>query len=45
MVDVLGTAVSVITIAQVVIELIKHAKTFYRAQTELDALQARFKII
>jgi hypothetical protein len=43
MVDVLGSAASVIAIAQVVIELIKHAKTFYRAQAEFDVLQASFK--
>ncbi len=40
MVDVLGTAASVITIVTVVVELIKHVKTFYRAQTEFGVLQA-----
>lgn len=45
MAEVIGTAASVITIAQVVIELVKHAKTFYRAQVELDELQASSKIL
>ena len=38
--DVLGTAASVVAIAEVVVELIKHAKTFYRAQAEFEVLQA-----
>jgi hypothetical protein len=45
MVDVLGTAASVIAIAQVVLELIKHAKTFYRAQAEFDVLQVSLKML
>jgi hypothetical protein len=40
MVDVLGTTGSLIVISTVVVELIKHAKTFYRAQAEFDLLQA-----
>jgi hypothetical protein len=43
MADVIGTVASVITLAQVVIELIKHAKTFYRAQAEFDVLHVCFK--
>jgi hypothetical protein len=41
MVDVLGTTASLIAIAGAVIELIKHAKTFFRAKPEFDVLQAR----
>jgi hypothetical protein len=43
MADVIGTVASVITVAQVAIELIKHAKTFYRAQAEFDVLHVGFK--
>ncbi|MCJ1385587.1 hypothetical protein MMC17_008710 [Xylographa soralifera] len=39
--DVVGLIASVIAIAQVVTEGVKHAKTFFQAQKELEALQAR----
>ena len=44
MVEVVGLIASVVTIAQLVIEGIKHARTFYRAQKELEALQARLSM-
>lgn len=40
MVDVLGTDASVVAVVTVIVELIKHVKTFYRAQTEFEVLQA-----
>jgi len=40
MTDVLSLIVSLITIATVVIEGFKHAKTFYQASEELGTLQA-----
>jgi hypothetical protein len=38
--DVIGLIASVITIAQVVTKSVEHAKTFYRAHEEFEALQA-----